>query len=541
MEQRETWGGTIGFILAAAGSAIGLGNIWKFPYITGINGGGAFVLVYLICIFLLGTPLMLSEIAIGRKTARNPYGAFKMLCPGKSRFTIVLAVFLFGLAVCLLTSGIMNAADTGSNTGMIGFGVLAALFGGLVLWKGIAIVGLLSIITGLAILSYYSVVGAWILEYVRLAFSGNLNYTTIGEAKEAFGSFISQPWKVILYHLFFMALCAGVLWGGIRNGVERWSKILMPVLLFLLIAVIIRSVTLPGAFEGVKFFLSPDFSKLTTGSILEALGHSFYSLSLGMGIMITYGSYMKKEENILSTAFFIIILDTIAALMAGLAIFPAVFAMNFEPSAGPSLIFQILPVTFNHFPGGFGWFWAGLFFLMLSIAALTSGASLLEMGVTFLIDQLKWSRQKTILVLFFVISALGVFSAVSIGGWEYIPWVKKGFDFCFSPDHVKGSFFDVLDYVTSNWCLPLAGMMTAIFAGWLWSARAAARELRKGSNIMDINLLLLLSGFGKEPFYRQMLNTGLTFTTLWAILTRYFAPVVILLVFLHSLGINLGF
>jgi NSS family neurotransmitter:Na+ symporter len=215
--------------------------------------------------------------------------------------------------------------------------------------------------------------------------------------------------------------------------------------------------------------------------------------------------------------------------------------MNFEPSAGPSLIFQILPVTFNHFPGGFGWFWAGLFFLMLSIAALTSGASLLEMGVTFLIDQLNWSRQKTILVLFFVISALGVFSAVSIGGWEYIPWVKKGFDFCFSPDHVKGSFFDVLDYVTSNWCLPLAGMMTAIFAGWLWSARAAARELRKGSNIMDINLLLLLSGFGKEPFYRQMLNTGLTFTTLWAILTRYFAPVVILLVFLHSLGINLGF
>lgn len=542
MEKRETWGGTIGFVLAAAGSAIGLGNIWKFPYITGINGGGAFVLVYLACIFLLGIPLMLSEIAIGRRTKRNPYGAFKRIAPGQNKFTVVLSVYLFLQAACMIFSGCYTALESGVNSGMIGFGILSAAAGWLVLWKGIAIIGLFSILTGLVILSYYSVVGAWILEYMRLAFSGNLNYNTIDEAKNAFGNFISSPWRVVGYHLLFMLLCAGILWGGIRKGVERWSKILMPALLFLLIAVIIRSVTLPGAIKGVEFFLFPDFAKLSTASVLEALGHSFYSLSLGMGIMITYGSYMKKEENIFTTSVFIIILDTIAALMAGLAIFPAVFAMHFEPGAGPSLIFQILPVTFNHFPGGFGWFWAGLFFLMLSIAALTSGASLLEMGVTFLIDQLKISRKKAVSYLFSIIFVLGIFSAISISGWENIPWMKKAFDFCFSPEHVKGSFFDLLDYTTSNWSLPIAGMMTAIFAGWIWTARRTAREFRKGAKgIMDINILLVLSGFQKEPFYRDMLHNGLTLTTLWAILIRYFTPIVILLVFLHSLGINLGF
>ena len=544
MEQkRETWGGTIGFVLAAAGSAIGLGNIWKFPYITGMNGGGAFVIVYLICIFLLGTPLMLSEIAIGRKTARNPYGAFKEISPAGSKFSYILGALLLLQAVLMIYSGVDNVIDNGTNSGMIGFGIVSALAGGLIIWKGVAMVGLFSILTGLAILSYYSVVGGWILQYVYLSFSQNIQFASVAEAKSAFGDFISQPWKVAALHLGFMVLCAAMLWGGIRNGVERWSKVLMPALLLLLIAVIIRGVTLPGAIEGVKFFLYPDFSKLSTGSVLEALGHSFYSLSLGMGIMITYGSYMKKQENILRTSVFIIILDTFAALMAGLAIFPAVFAMNYEPAAGPSLIFQVLPVAFNHFPGGFGWFWAGLFFTMLTIAAFTSGASLLEMGVTFLMDQLKWSRKKAIAVLFVIISLLGVLSAISVAGWENLPWLKKAFDFCFSPDHVKGSFFDVLDYITSNWCLPISGMMTAIFAGWLWKAQNAANELREGdtNGLMDANLLLLLCGFRKDPFYKPMLNNGLTFTLLWALLTRFFAPIVILFVFLHSLGINLGF
>ena len=542
-QQRETWGGTIGFVLAAAGSAIGLGNIWKFPYITGMNGGGAFVIIYLICIFLLGIPLMLSEIAIGRRTAKNPYGAFKEISPAGSKFSYALGGLLILQALFMIYSGLDNVIDNGTNSGMIGFGALSAIAGGLIIWKGVAIVGLFSILTGLFILSYYSVVGAWILEYVYLSFSRNIQFETVAEAKAAFGGFITQPWKVAGLHLVFMMLCGAMLWGGIRNGVERWSKVLMPALLLLLIAVIIRGVTLPGAIEGVKFFLYPDFSKLTAASVLEALGHSFYSLSLGMGIMITYGSYMKKQESILKTSVFIIILDTFAALMAGLAIFPAVFAMNYEPAAGPSLIFQVLPVTFNHFPGGFGWFWAGLFFLMLTIAAFTSGASLLEMGVTFLIDQLKWSRKKAIAILFVIITLLGVLSAISIAGWENIPWVKKAFDFCFGANNIKGSFFDVLDYVTSNWCLPLAGMMTAIFAGWLWTARRAARELREGdiSGIMDTNLLLLLSGFRNEEFYKQMLHNGLTLTTLWALLIRFFAPIVILFVFLHSLGINLGF
>ena len=541
-QQRETWGGTIGFVLAAAGSAIGLGNIWKFPYITGMNGGGAFVLIYLICIFLLGTPLMLSEIGIGRKTAKNPYGAFKEISPAGSRFSKFLGGILILQAIFMVYSGVDNVIDNGSNSGMIGFGMVSAVAGGLILWKGVAMVGLFSILTGLTILSYYSVIGGWILEYVYLSFTKQLNFETVDQAKTTFGNFITCPWKVVMLHLVFMVLCGAMLWGGIRKGVERWSKILMPVLLLLLVAVIIRGVTLPGAMDGVKFFLSPDFSKLSTGSILEALGHSFYSLSLGMGIMVTYGSYMKKTENILRTSVFIIILDTVAALMAGLAIFPAVFAMGGQPTAGPSLIFQVLPVTFNHFPGGFGWFWAGLFFLMLTIAAFTSGASLLEMGVTFLIDELKWSRRKAISILFIIISLLGIFSAISVTGWENIPWVKKAFDFCFGAANVKGNFFDLLDYITSNWCLPLAGMMTAIFTGWLWTARRAARELREGdtTHLQDTNILLLLSGFRDEPFYSQMLRNGLTLMTLWAILIRFVAPIIILFVFLHSLGINLG-
>lgn len=541
-QQRETWGGTIGFVLAAAGSAIGLGNIWKFPYITGMNGGGAFVIIYLVCIFILGTPLMLSEIAIGRKTKKNPYGAFKELSPRGSKFSLVLGALLILQGVILGYSGIDNLIDNGTNSGMLGFGVISAIAGGLIIWKGIAMVGLFSILTGLAILSYYSVIGGWLIEYVYLAFTNQMNFTTVDEAKGAFGNFITCPWKVIMLHLIFMVLCAAMLWGGIRKGVERWSKILMPLLLLLLIAVIIRGVTLPGAINGVKFFLSPDFSKLSTGSVLEALGHSFYSLSLGMGIMITYGSYMKKTENILRTSVFIIILDTAAALMAGLAIFPAVFAMGGQPSAGPSLIFQVLPVTFNHFPGA-GWFWAGLFFLMLTIAAFTSGASLLEMGVTFMIDQLKVSRKVAISILFVIISLLGILSAISVTGWENLPWVKSALDFCFGANHVKGNFFDVLDYITSNWCLPLAGMMTAIFAGWLWGARKAARELREGdlTHLQDSNILLMLSGFKDEPFYSQMIRNGLTIMSLWAILIRFVAPIIILFVFLRSLGINMGF
>lgn len=432
--KRESWGSSIGFILAIAGSAVGLGNVWKFPYITGLNGGGAFVLVYLFCILLVGMPVMLCEIVIGRRTRKNPYGAFKALQLRRSRFADTIGGFLLAAAL--------------------------------------------------------------------------------------------------------------MVWGGIRNGIERWSKILMPALFLLLVALVFRSLTLPGAENGVAFFLTPDFSKLSTAGALEALGHSFYTLSLGMGITITYGSYLSSDRNIFSASLWVIVLDTGVAILAGLAIFPAVFAMGFDPAAGPSLIFNVLPATFNNFPGGMGWLWAGLFFLMLTIAALTSAAALLESGVTFLIDQFHMNRKAAVLLCFVAIGGLGCLACVSVGDWNSIPDIQRVLSAIFLPENIAlcGSWFDLLDKVTSNWMLPIAGMLTAIFVGWIWTARKAGRELRRGAGPeVDENLITSLSGFRGEPLYRTSRNHGLTVMTLWGLLVRFLAPVVIMFVFLQAIGVNLGF
>ncbi len=284
VETRESWSGKIGFVLAAAGSAIGLGNIWKFPYITGMNGGGAFVLVYLGCILVFGLPLMLCETAIGRKTGKNPYGAFKALQTKRSLTADVIGILLLVSSICLATTG--------------HFGFAAVLFGCAVLfvWLGFAAVGLLSLITAMLILSYYAVVGAWIVDYVWRAFSGGLHFTEVSEAAQVFGNYLdNDPERIVIELVIFMTLTAGMIIFGIRKGIERCSKILMPLLFFLLLAVILRGVTLPGAREGISFFLRPDFSKLSVDGILEALGHAFYSLSLAMGITITYGSYLRKD------------------------------------------------------------------------------------------------------------------------------------------------------------------------------------------------------------------------------------------------------
>ncbi|NCC68886.1 MAG: sodium-dependent transporter, partial [Clostridia bacterium] len=249
----------------------------------------------------------------------------------------------------------------------------------LFVWLGFAAVGLLSLITAMLILSSYAVVGAWIVDYVWRAFSGGLHFTEVSEAAQVFGNYLeNDPERIVIELVIFMTLAAGMIIFGIRKGIERCSKILMPLLFFLLLAVILRGVTLPGAREGISFFLRPDFSKLSVDGVLEALGHAFYSLSLAMGITITYGSYLRKDENIFSISLWVVLLDTLAALLGGLAIFPAVFAMGLDPAAGPGLIFDVLPATFYRIPGGMGWFWAGLFFLMLTIAALTRAAALLE-------------------------------------------------------------------------------------------------------------------------------------------------------------------
>lgn len=434
--EREQWGSRIGFILAAAGSAIGLGNIWKFPYITGQNGGGAFVLVYLLCIVMVGLPIMLAEFLIGRKSQRNPVGAYKSIKPNS-------AWFLVG-----------------------GMGVLA----------------------GFMILSYYSVVGGWtigyIVESVRGVFSDLGGPAEIGEY---FKGFSADPLKTVGYHALFIGLCMLIVIKGVKVGIERWSRILMPILLLILILLIIRGVTLPGAMAGLRFFLEPDFSKLGPESILIALGHAFFTLSLGMGAMITYGSYLTRKDNLPRSAFLVSLLDTLIALMAGVAIFTAVFAMGREPDVGPGLIFVLLPAVFVEMP--LGQIFGPLFFFLLSIAALTSGISLLEVVTAYFVDEKGYSRAKAVLWFGMVIFLLGVPSALSLGLLEDVIFIRW-------------NFFDLVDHMAANYMLPLGGFLIAIFIGWGWGTKNANEEARKG-------------------------NPGFAMAKMWNVLIKYICPFIV--------------
>ena len=308
----------------------------------------------------------------------------------------------------------------------------------------------------------------------------------------------------------------------------------MPALFILLVVLIVRNLMLDGAGKGVKFFLYPDFSKLSREGFLEALGHSFYTLSLAMGIIITYGSYLSKKQNLFKASFQVALFDTIASIMAGLAIFPAVFAMGFNEAQGPSLLFEILPAAFSKIPGGF--IWCGFFFLMLTIAAITSGMSLLEIAVAFLKDQFNISRIKALIGSAIVITLLGAGSAWSVVNWNKLAWMKKGLDYIFGEKYVSGSFFDMLDTICSNWSLPLSGFFVAVFAGWIWCTRHAAKELSQGAgNIVNVNLWTLLAGIRRNDF------SGMTMLSLWAVLIRFIVPVVIWIIFLHAVGLSLPF
>ncbi len=523
---RENWGSKLGFILAVAGSAIGLGNIWKFPYMTGNNGGGAFVVIYLLCVMICGLPIMLTELTIGRATHTNVVSAFETLQGGKSRLVRYLGIFTILSALYL------------AYTGSYGMAVVAAILGVLFIKFGFALVGVFALIVALLTLSYYSVIGGWLLEYIKLAFTGK--FASMGDAASAgtvFNDFLGNPGKVISYHLIFLAAASALLWGGIKDGIEKWSKILMPLLFILLVAVIVRSLTLPGAQKGLEFFLKPDFSKLTTDSIIQALGQSFFTLSIGMAITITYGSYLKKSDNLFSSALWVIALDTGASLMAGLAIFPAVFAMNFTPAAGPSLIFQVLPATFQHFPGNLAWLWGGLFFLMLTIAALTSAASLMECGVTFLIDRFNIQRKKAVVILYVVIGLLGILTCVSIQNWDRIKLIHSGLVTAFGEENIPGNWFDFLDHLCANWIIPGVGMMTAIFASWVWGSKKAATELRTGAEkYADRGIFDLLTGLAEDPIYQKCAtNMVVTPLTCWSFFVRYISPIIIFFIFMDNL------
>ncbi len=438
---RGFWASRIGFILAASGSAVGLGNIWKFPYITGQNGGGAFVLVYLLCIAVIGLPIMLSEFVLGRKTNLNPVGAFNALKPNSP-------------------------------------------------WVGIGFMGVLS---GFLILSFYGVVGGWTLAYTVKSLTHAIDH--FGNPQEAgtyFSSFISNTKEIVIYHTIFMILCMAIVIRGVHGGIERACDILMPTLIVMLFLLMIRSLTLPGAMEGVAFYLEPDFSKLNSQVVLMAMGQAFFSLSLGMGCMITYGSYLSSKENLTSCTLYVVLFDTMIALLVGMVIFPAVFAMGLEPEGGPSLVFKVLPTVFSTMP--FGTVVSFVFFALLAIAAITSAISLLEAVAAYFIDQLGWDRKKAVFVMGTVIYIFGIPSGLSFG--------------ILSESKILGmTFFDLVDNLSSNYLLPLGGMFTAIFVGWVWGTKEAHKEIER-----------------HETVFR--------WAAYWEFVLKYFTPLAVAAVFL---------
>lgn len=423
-QSRALWGSRLGFILAAAGSAVGLGNIWKFPYITGNNGGGAFVLVYLICIALVGLPIMMAELMIGRHTRRDAVGAFISLEGRRSPWQLA---------------------------------------------------GWVSILAAFVILSYYSVVAGWTLDYLFRALVGS--FTALPGTAPAqiatqinamFEGLVKNGFRQVLWHFIFIGLCLGIVIGGVQKGIERWSKILMPILLGLLILLFINGMLSDGARQGLEFMFRPDFHKLTPGAVLEALGHAFFTLSLGMAAMITYGSYLNRQENLFDASLRIALLDTGIALMAGLAIFPIVFSAGMQPGAGPGLVFKTIPMVFSSLPGGN--ILALLFFLLLAFAALTSAISLLESQVAYLIDERGWGRKRATTVLAILAFVLGIPSALSSNLLTHIsPIGKLG-------------VFDSIDLIASNYLLPISGLLTALYVGWFWSGHEEKEELLAGGS-----------------------------------------------------------
>ena len=447
--QRDGFSSKIGIIAAAAGSAIGLGNIWKFPYITGIYGGAAFILVYLVCIALIGLPVMLSEFLIGRRAQKNAIGSFKKLKPNSPWFM----------------------------TGWMGF--MAAFM----------------------ILSFYGVVAGWTLDYVVKAAMNSFKGMSPDDIGNTFGSLITSTWTPIIWQLIFMAMTAAVILGGVKDGIEKYAKILMPLLLVIIVVLDIRAITLPGASEGIAFLFKPDFSKMSAEAVLSALGHAFFSLSLGMGTMITYGSYIGKKENLGETALQVTIADTAIALLAGLAIFPAVFAFGIEPSAGPGLVFITLPNVFQQMPGGY--FFGILFFVLLAVAALTSSISILEVVVAYFTEDLKMNRTKATVIATAAISVFGVICSLSMGP-------LAGMKFPIMNGSVN--FFDWFDWISANLLLPLGGLFISLFVGWGMLKEDVLDEISNGNSLT------------------------VSYFDMFVIASKFIAPIGILIVFLYNLG-----
>lgn len=451
---RENFGSKLGAVLAAAGSAVGLGNIWRFPIETGQNGGAAFIIIYVACVFLLGIPIMMSEFFIGRHTQTNTAGAYRKLAPGTP-------------------------------------------------WKW---VGRLGVLSGFVILSYYSVVAGWTAEYTTLAIGNYFSDKNAADFPSIFNTFVSNPWKSVSWMLAFMIVTHIIVIRGVKGGIEKFSKIMMPALFIMLIILAICSVMLPGASKGLEFLLKPDFSKISGSAWLSAMGQAFFSLSLGLGCLCTYGSYFRSDTNIGKTALNVALIDTFVAIMSGFIIFPAVFNAGYTISSsdiGPSLLFITMPNVFQQAFGNIPALSYGvsvLFYFLLVVAALTSTISMHEVVTAYVSEEFNTSRRKAATIVTAACSTIGIVCALSFGPFNDI----KIFGM---------TIFDLFDYVSSNIFLPVGGMFISIFTGWYLDKKLVRDEITNHGSL-------------HVPYLRFVI-----------FILRYFAPVAIAIILLNQLGL----
>ncbi len=472
-EGRDSFTSRFGIVCAAAGSAIGLGNIWRFPYVVGESGGGAFLLIYLAFVLLLGIPVMLSEFVIGRKAKRNAYGAFKKIAPGTR-------------------------------------------------WP---LVGVIGIVAAFVILAFYSTIAGWTLHYVYLSVINAFKDASALEVTRIFAAFQTSGAMPLFWQMIFIMLTAVIILSGVRKGIEKYSKILMPFLVLLLVSLSVRAITLPGSMGGLDFLFNPDFSKINASVVLGALGQAFFSLSIGMGALITYSSYFPDKTNLSATAFQVSIADVIIAILAGVAIFPAMFALGMQPEeGGPGLIFMVLPNVFQHMPGGF--FVSIAFFVLLAIAALTSSISIMEVVVAFLSEELQIKRKSATLITVIASAFVGMFCTLS---WSTFKGVGIG----------ERNIFDLLDFTASNVLLPLGGLLIVVFVGWYMKQQAVRDEL---TNMGVLKLVVFMIGWYTKDVrtdedYATFRAFKIRVYSVFMFIVRFIAPIAIAIIFLNAIGI----
>jgi NSS family neurotransmitter:Na+ symporter len=445
-QQRGQWSTQFAFILAATGSAVGLGNIWRFPYVAGTNGGGAFVLIYLACIFAIGLPIFISELYLGQKSQTNAVKAFEVL-DKKGTF-----------------------------------------------WQ---LPGWMGLLAAILIMSFYSVIGGWILDFEFRTIIGEFRGASEEQIRGTLGSLFKDPVRQTIWHFIFTAGSIGIVLGGVKNGLERWNKVLMPMLLAILAGLVIKSMFMPGFKDAISFMFSFDASKLSKNGVLEAVGQAFFTLSLGMGAILTYGSYLSKKESLPRIALTVAFMDTLVAILSGLIIFSVVFTFGMEASEGPGLILETLPTLFSKMPGGY--FIGIAFFLLVSFAAFTSSVSVLEVMVAYFVDKNKHSRTKITLICgtsTFLLGILTVFSFNILADFK-LPLLGV-------------TFFGFFEQLSANWLLPIGGMLICLFFGWRLGQPAAEAV------------------FPGEGATAKVLRFGLIWTS------RVLAPIAVLLVILNT-------